>query len=75
MHRRAPQGKKKEIKEYKAMKKGVKKELKDDPDNPNLWNKLHLVLWILGDFAEASKAFQKARKLGWDSESSKLVSL
>ena len=73
--KRVKNERKKEIKEYKAMKKGVKKELKGDPENPHLWNKLHLILWILGEFTEASKAFQKAKKLGWDSESSKLVSL
>jgi hypothetical protein len=73
--KRVKASRKNEIKEYKAMKKGTKREIKSDPENPELWNKLHLILWMLGEFGEASKAFQKAKKLGWESTSSTLVSI
>ncbi|MFX1602739.1 MAG: type IV pilus biogenesis/stability protein PilW [Promethearchaeota archaeon] len=64
-----------EMKEYKRMEKGVRRELKSDPDNPELWNKLRLLLWILGRYKESSEAFQKAKKLGWDKSTSHFVAI
>ncbi len=64
-----------EMKEYKRMEKGVRQELKSDPDNPDLWNKMRLLLWILGRYKESSEAFQKAKKLGWDKSTSHFVAI
>lgn len=66
---------KNEIKEYKSLAKKLQKEVKSDSENPELWNQLRLVLWIVGDYAESSKAFQTAKKLGWSSDETHLVAL
>lgn len=66
---------KNEKKQYKKMEKIVRAEIKEDPENPELWNKLRLILWIAGKHSEASEAFQTARKLGWNSEESALVAI
>ncbi len=63
------------LKIYKQIEKGVRKEIKEDPENPDLWNKLRLILWLLGKHKESSEAFKKAKKLGWDSETSAFVAL
>ncbi|MHA2069336.1 MAG: hypothetical protein ACXABY_33670 [Candidatus Thorarchaeota archaeon] len=64
-----------ELKTYKQIEKGVRKEIKEDPENPDLWNKLRLLLWILGKHKESSEAFKKAKQLGWDSSTSAFVAL
>ena len=64
-----------EIEEYKGIEKGVRKEIKENPEDPDLWNKLRLLLWILGKYPESSEAFRKAKKFGWDKSSSHLVAL
>ncbi len=64
-----------EMNEYKRIEKGVRRELKSDPDNPDLWNKMRLLLWILGRYKESSEAFQKAKKLGWDKSNSHFVAI
>jgi tetratricopeptide (TPR) repeat protein len=64
-----------EMKEYKKMEKFVRRELKSDPDNPDLWNKMRLLLWILGRYKESSEAFKKAKKLGWDKSTSHFVAI
>lgn len=66
---------KNERKQYKKMEKAVRAEIKDDPENPELWNKLRLLLWMIGKHSEASEAFQTAKKLGWKSEESALVAI
>ncbi|TFF92034.1 hypothetical protein EU545_02190 [Candidatus Thorarchaeota archaeon] len=66
---------KKEKKQYKKLEKAVRAEIKEDPENPELWNKLRLLLWMVGKHSEASKAFRNARKLGWSSEKSELVAI
>ncbi|MHA1769375.1 MAG: tetratricopeptide repeat protein [Candidatus Thorarchaeota archaeon] len=73
--KQAAKSRKKEIKEYKKVQRKIKKEIKADPDNPELWNQLRLLLWITGDYAESSKAFQTAKKLGWTSDATYLVAL
>ena len=64
-----------EVKECKKYVKFVKKEIKKSPDNPNLYNKLRLLLWLAGKYSEASEAFKKAKKLGWNLDERQLVSL
>jgi len=55
------------------MEKGLSAELEEKPDDPELWNQLRLILWILGRYDEASYVFKKARKLGWDKKKPKTV--
>ena len=64
-----------EIKEYKKLEKKVRKETKDDPNNPELWNKLRLLLWIIEKYSESAEAFKTAKSLGWTKEQSKLVAI
>lgn len=66
---------KQEIKQYKQLEKNVRKEIKEDPKNPELWNKLRLLLWITEKYKEAAEAFKTAKSLGWTPEQSKLVAL
>jgi hypothetical protein len=71
----AKKERKREIKAFKQIEKGVRREIKADPENPDLWNKLRLLLWIIGKHKESSEAFKKAKKLGWDSATSAFVAL
>ncbi|MGY5872839.1 MAG: hypothetical protein RTV72_11380 [Candidatus Thorarchaeota archaeon] len=64
-----------ELKNYRKLVKMVKKEIKEDKENPELWNKLRLVLWISEKYAESSEAFKTAKKFGWTPEESALVAL
>jgi tetratricopeptide (TPR) repeat protein len=64
-----------EIKQYKRMEKSVRQEIKDDPENPELWNKLRLLLWMVGKYSEASEAFKTAKSFGWSKEKSAIVAL
>ncbi|NWF95339.1 MAG: hypothetical protein HXY34_04280 [Candidatus Thorarchaeota archaeon] len=57
------------------MEEGIRKEAEASPDDPDVQNKLRLLLWILGHHKESSEAFQNARRLGWSSTSSSLVAL
>jgi tetratricopeptide (TPR) repeat protein len=66
---------KEEIKQYKRMEKSVRQEIKEDPENPELWNKLRLLLWIVGKYSEASEAFKTAKSFGWSKEKSAIVAL
>lgn len=64
-----------EVKQYKQLEKNVRKEIKDDSENSELWNKLRLILWITGKYKEATEAFKTAKNLGWNAEQSKLVAI
>ncbi len=64
-----------EIEEYSKMEEPARKEIEAAPDDPEAFNKLRLILWILGRYKEASEAFQSAKQLGWDSSRSTLVSI
>ncbi len=66
---------KEEMKQFRKLVKVVRKEIKDDKDNPNLWYKLRLVLWISEKYSESSEAFKTAKQLGWSVENSALVAL
>ncbi|MFX1368146.1 MAG: hypothetical protein ACFFAY_06095 [Promethearchaeota archaeon] len=71
----AIEDRKRELKEYKAVEKGVRKEIKESPDNADLWNKLRLVLWLIGKYKDSSEAFKQAKKLGWNAEESDFVAI
>ncbi|MHA1576640.1 MAG: hypothetical protein ACTSU3_04705 [Candidatus Thorarchaeota archaeon] len=71
----ADKSRKAEIKRYKKVLKFVKKEVKASPDDPMVYNKMRLLLWIVGSYAESSTAFKTAKKLGWTVEESRLVAL
>ena len=73
--RKAADSRKFEIKQFKKMVKIVRREIKENKDSPNLWNKLRLVLWIVGKYNESSEAFKTAKQLGWTVESSTLVAI
>ncbi|MHA1964194.1 MAG: hypothetical protein ACXACG_05615 [Candidatus Thorarchaeota archaeon] len=64
-----------EKKQYKKLEKRVRSEIKADKKNPNLWNKLRVLLWVLGKHNESSAAFKTAKDLGWSVESSTLVAI
>jgi tetratricopeptide (TPR) repeat protein len=64
-----------EAKRYKSMLKSAKAETKAHPEDPNAWYKLRLLLWIIGKYKEASEAFRKAKKLGWDTSITSVVAL
>ena len=64
-----------EIKRLNRIEVGLRKDLEKDKGNPDLWFSLHLVLWITGRYEEASEAFKKARKYGWDKKKSKIIGI
>lgn len=61
-----------EMKRLDRVETGLRKDLVKDPRNPNLWFSLHLALWITGRHEDASEAYKKARKFGWDKKKSKV---
>ncbi|TFH11486.1 MAG: hypothetical protein E4H14_00625 [Candidatus Thorarchaeota archaeon] len=71
----AAKNRKDELKQFKKLAKLVKKEIKEDKENPDLWNKLRLILWMAEEYVESSEAFKTARDLGWSPETSALVAL
>jgi len=71
----ADKSRREEKKAYKKLEKRVRAEIKADKKDPNLWNKLRVLLWILGKHAESSEAFKKAKELGWTIETSTLVAI
>ncbi|MDF1541165.1 MAG: hypothetical protein P1Q69_19865 [Candidatus Thorarchaeota archaeon] len=64
-----------EIKKYKKIEKKLKKMVKAEPEDADLWNQYRLVLWIIENYKEASTAFQTAKKLGWNNDQTTLVAL
>ncbi|MFW9910194.1 MAG: type IV pilus biogenesis/stability protein PilW [Candidatus Thorarchaeota archaeon] len=71
----AAKNRKQEIKQFKKIESGLRKSLKDAPEDADLWNQLRLVLWIQGKFSDSSSAFQKAKKFGWNTEMTSVVGL
>ncbi|MFW9850666.1 MAG: hypothetical protein ACFFF4_16155 [Candidatus Thorarchaeota archaeon] len=63
----------KDLVRYKVIEEKLRNRLKEDKANSELWNELRLVLWILGRYDEASEAFKKAKKLGWEPSKSKTI--
>lgn len=72
---KASKAKESEVKKYKLIKKNLKHLMKDNPEDPDLWNEYRLVLWILGEYKEASTAFKTARDYGWIGTVSHVVGL
>ncbi len=64
-----------EIKKYKKIEKNLKKMVKAEPEDANLWNQYRLALWIVEKYKESSTAFQTAMKLGWNAEQKSVVAL
>ncbi|RDE12576.1 MAG: hypothetical protein C4K47_07505 [Candidatus Thorarchaeota archaeon] len=64
-----------DMKDYERLEEGVRREIDASPNDSDLYNKLRLLLWILGRYKESSQAFRVAKKLGWNPETSKLVAL
>nr|KXH71658.1 MAG: hypothetical protein AM324_08280 [Candidatus Thorarchaeota archaeon SMTZ1-83] len=62
-----------EIQRYSRTETGLKRDLEKSPKDPELWNQLRLALWILEKYDEASEAFKKAKKLGWDKKRTKTI--
>lgn len=73
--KKAEDSRKEEIMKYKSIKKNLKVLMKENPDDPDLWNEMRLVLWIIGDYKEASDAFKTARDYGWEGIVSNVVGL
>jgi hypothetical protein len=73
--KKADESRRLEKKKYKKLEKRVRAEIKADKKNPNLWNKLRLLLWVLGKYNESSEAFKTAKDLGWSVESSSIVAM
>ncbi|TFG09645.1 hypothetical protein EU538_04345 [Candidatus Thorarchaeota archaeon] len=71
----AKEARMKEIEQYKKIEEGIRREIKETPDDPNLYNQLRLLLWIQGRYRAAKNAYVKATKRGWTPETSKLVAL
>ncbi|RDE11834.1 MAG: hypothetical protein C4K49_11150 [Candidatus Thorarchaeota archaeon] len=64
-----------EVMTYERLEKGIRSEIEKSPEDPDLYNKLRLLLWILGRHRESSEAFKTAKKLGWKPEASRLVTI
>jgi hypothetical protein len=64
-----------ELEKYSQIESGVRQELERSPNDPSAYNKLRILLWILGRHKEAADAFQSARRLGWTSSNSDLVAV
>ena len=66
---------KRDLDRYRKTESGLRKDLEKHPNNPELWNQLRLVLWVMGSYEDASEAYKKAKKLGWDKTKSKTVGI
>lgn len=64
-----------ELEEYSDLEEAVRKEVENHPENPDAWNELRLILWVLGEYEAAKKAMENAKKLGWTAETSQIVAL
>lgn len=73
--KKADEQRRAEKKQYKKMEKQVRAEIKANKKDPNLWNNLRVLLWILGKYSESSEAMKTAKELGWTIERSTLVAI
>ena len=64
-----------ELKQLKRYEKVIRKAIKQNPEDPDSWNRLRLILWLMGKYRKATEAYREAMKLGWDPETSKLVAV
>lgn len=60
----------KQLERYEAV---IRREIEQNPEDPDLWNRLRLVLWMQGNYKEATTAYRKAKGFGWDPKTSQLV--
>ena len=65
----------KEQKQLERYEKVIREAIKQNQEDPDSWNRLRVVLWLMGKYKEATEAYREARKLGWDPEKSKLVAV
>ena len=64
-----------EISQCKSIESGIRKQMKDEPEDFGHWNQLRILLWLQGKYKEAAEALREARKLGWAPEKSQIVSI
>jgi len=62
-----------DIQRYDKIEQSLRKRLDSKPKDPDLWNELRIALWIQGKYDDASEAYKKAKKYGWDRRKSKTV--
>ena len=62
-----------DLQRYAKIEQALQKRIKDNPKNPDLWNELRIALWIQGKYDDASEAYKKAKKFGWDRRKSETV--
>jgi hypothetical protein len=62
-----------EQKQLKRYEKVIRQAIKQNPDDPDTWNRLRMILWLMGKYKDATHAYRKAKGLGWNPETSKLV--
>ncbi len=72
---KAQKARQKEIEQYSKFEAAAKAETEAEPDDPDAWYKLRLLLWIIGKYKEASQAFQKAKSLGWEPDRTPVVAI
>jgi len=66
---------KRELERCRQIEAGLRREVKENPDDPDIYNQLRIVLWLMGEYEDASKTFERAKELGWSPEKSALVAL
>jgi hypothetical protein len=64
-----------DLKDYERLEQGMRSEIEASPDDPDNYNKLRLLLWVLGRYKESSQVLKMAKKLGWKPETSELVAI
>jgi tetratricopeptide (TPR) repeat protein len=63
----------KELKKLERYEKVVRQVIDQNPDDPDSWNRLRVILWLMGNYTDATHAYRKAKRLGWNPETTKLV--
>jgi len=64
-----------EAAQCKSIESGIRKQMKDEPEDFGHWNQLRILLWLQGKYKEAAEALREAKKLGWAPEKSAIVSI
>jgi len=64
-----------EIQRYERIEVGLRSQMETRKKDPNYWNQVRIVLWILGRYEDASDAFKKAKKFGWDKSKADIVGI
>ncbi len=58
---------------YQRIETSIRKKLEGKPNDSELWNELRIALWIQGKYEDATGAYKKAKKLGWNKSKSKTI--